>query len=129
MKKRLIIFLTAILVYNSLLAQPTMGDVVGSLNANGIENVVKYFDDVVDITITNTQSTYSKSQAEMVIQNFFVKNAATSFHIKYKGNDADDSSFYLIGDLETRKNGSYRVYLFFKHKGKDYFLQEMKIEQ
>ena len=129
MKKCIAIFLTAMLVFSSITAQPKMDDVVGVLNSNKLENIVKYFDNMVDITLNNNQSTYSRSQAEVVIRSFFSKNAITSFKIKYKGNDADDSSFYLIGDMKTKGNAIFHVYLFFKHKGNDHFLQEMKIEQ
>lgn len=129
MKKYLVIFLTALFLLNHVKAQPRMDDVVNVLNGSSIESIVKYFDNVVDITLNNNQSTYSKSQAEMVIRNFFSKNAVTSFKIKYKGNSADDQAFYLIGDMKTNGHGIYRVYLFFKIKGKDHYLQEMKIEQ
>jgi hypothetical protein len=129
MKKYLIIFLTIMFVFNDINAQPKMDDVVTVLNNSSVENVVQYFDNVVDITLNNSQSTYSKSQAEMVIRNFFTKNAVTSFRIKYKGNDAYDSSFYLIGDFKTKGHGVFRVYMFFKYKGNNHFLQEMKIEQ
>jgi hypothetical protein len=116
-------------VFDNIHAQPKMDDVVNVLNNSSVENVVKYFDNVVDVTLNNNQSTYSKSQAEMVIKNFFTKNAVTSFRIKYKGNDAYDSSFYLIGDLKTKGHGIFRVYMFFKYKSNNHFLQEMKIEQ
>ena len=116
-------------ILNSVAAQPRMDDVDNVLNGNSIENIVKYFDKVVDITLNNNQTTYSKSQAEMVIRNFFSKNAVTSFQIKYKGNSADDQAFYLIGDMKTNGHGKYRVYLLFKVKGKDHYLEEMKIEQ
>lgn len=129
MKKYLIIFLTTMLMLNNVTAQPKMDDVVTVLNGSSIENIVKYFDNVVDITLNNNQSTYSKSQAEMVIRSFFNKNAVTAFKIKYKGNSSDDQSFYLIGDMKTNGHGVYKVYLFFKIRGKDHFLQEMKIEQ
>src|ERR1700748_208964 len=105
MKKYLTIFLTAMLILNNVTAQPKMDDVVSVLNGSSIENIVKFFDNVVDITLNNNQSTYSKSQAEMVIRNFFNKNAVTSFKIKYRGNSSDDQSFYLIGDMKTNGHG------------------------
>jgi Asp-tRNA(Asn)/Glu-tRNA(Gln) amidotransferase C subunit len=115
-------------VLNHVTAQPKMDDVVNMLNTNNIENIVKYFDNVVDITLDNNQSTYSKSQAEMVIRNFFNKNDVSGFKIILNGNSSDDQAFYLIGDMKTNGHGQYKVYLFFKIKGKEHLLQEMKIE-
>jgi hypothetical protein len=128
MKKYLSIFFTAMLLFNNVMAQPKMAEVVNMVSGNNIGNVVKYFDNVVDITINDNQSTYSKAQAEMVMKNFFDKNNVSGFQVKYKGVAPNDESFYLIGDLSTKGRGVYRVYFFFKQKGKGHVLQEMKFE-
>lgn len=113
---------------NQAMAQPKMVDVVNVLSGDKIGNVVKYFDKVIDITINDNQSIYSKAQAEKVVKDFLSKNNAFVFSVKYKGIAANDDSFYLIGDLKTKGHGVYRVYLFFKQKGTGHFLQEMKFE-
>lgn len=128
MKRYLSIFITAILLMNQAMAQPKMVDVVNVLSGDKIGNVVKYFDKVIDITINDNQSIYSKAQAEKVVKDFLSKNNAFVFSVKYKGIAANDDSFYLIGDLKTKGHGVYRVYLFFKQKGTGHFLQEMKFE-
>lgn len=98
-----------------------------SLNGGPVINVVKYFDKVVDITINDEQSTYSRSQAEVVLKNFLAKNQSKSFSIKYKGIASSDNSLFLIGELRTAHN-NYRVSIFFKQKDKNFFLQEIKFE-
>jgi len=110
------------------MAQPKMNEVVSMLSGSNIDKVIMYFDNVVDITINDNQSTYSKAQAEMVVKNFFDKNDVSGFQVKYKGVAPNDESFYLIGDLKTKGHGVYRVYFFFKQKGKSHVLQEMKFE-
>ena len=113
---------------NTVVAQSKMDDVIGVLNGDKMENIVNYFDNVVDITLNNNQSTYSKSQAEMVFMKFFNKNAVSSFQVTLKGGSSDEQSFYLIGNMKTNGHGKFRVFMQFKIKGKEYFLQEMKIE-
>lgn len=127
MRKYLALFLAAVFVYGSVLAQPQVDEVYRTLNAGEVANVVKYFDNIVDITIKDEQSTYSKSQAEMVLRNFIAKNPVQSFTLKHKGNAASDNTTYLIGELKTTR-GSFRVYLSFKQKGKNYLLQRLKFE-
>ena len=128
MKKYLALIFAAIFVFGSVFAQPQVDDVSNSLNKGEVSNVIKYFDKVVDITINNEQSTYSKSQAEMVVKNFFTKNPIRSFLVRHKGTAASDNSVFLIGELKT-VNGMYRVYIFFKQKEKSYLLQQIKFEQ
>lgn len=128
MRKYLALFLAAIFVYGSVLAQPQVDDVYKMLNAGEIANVVKYFDKVVDITINDDQSTYSKSQAEMVLRSFISKNPVLGFLIKHKGNAASDNSTFLIGELRTTR-GTYKVYLGFRQKDKNFLLQQIKFEQ
>jgi hypothetical protein len=128
MKKYLSIFFAGMLLFNNVMAQSKTVEVINAISGNSIENVIGYFDNVVDITINDNQSTYSKAQAEMVVKNFFNKNNVSDFQVKYKGVAPNDESFYLIGDLRTRGRGVYRAYFFFKQKGKEHVLQEMKFE-
>ncbi len=128
MKKYLSLIFAAIFVFGSVFAQPQVDDVSNSLNKGEVANVIKYFDKVVDITINNEQSTYSRSQAEMVVRNFFSKNPTKSFLVRHKGTASSDNSVFLIGELKTA-NGPYRVYIFFKQKERNYLLQQIKFEQ
>jgi hypothetical protein len=129
MKRYLALLITSILLWGgSVIAQPQLEDVMQALNSGDLENMVKYFDNVVDITLNNDQSTYSKTQAEMVIRNFLAKNSAKSFQVKYKGNVSSDSSYFIIGELKNNAHGTYKVYFFFKQKGKFHFIQKIKFE-
>jgi hypothetical protein len=128
MRKYLSLIFAAIFVFGGVFGQPQVDDVSNSLNKGEVANVVKYFDKVVDITINNEQSTYSKSQAEMVVRNFFSKNPPRSFSIRHKGTAASDNSVFLIGELRTA-NGLYRVWLSFKQRERNYLLQQIKFEQ
>jgi hypothetical protein len=93
--------------------------------------MVKYFDNVVDITLNDDQSTYSKTQAEMVIRKFLSKNSAKSFQVtftSYRGDVSNYNSFVVIGELKNNTRGNYKVYFFFKQKGKVHFIQKIKFE-
>jgi hypothetical protein len=74
MKKYLALLITSIFMWvGTVIAQPQVDDVIQALNSGDLGNMVKYFDNVVDITLNNDQSTYSKTQAEMVIKSFLTK--------------------------------------------------------
>lgn len=129
MKRYLALLIASVCFWGSVVAQPQIEDVTKALNGGDLQNMVKYFDNVIDITLNNDQSTYSKSQAEMVIRNFLTRNSAKSFQVKYKGNASGDNSFFIIGELRSNAHSIYKVYFFFKQKGKLFLLQKIKFEQ
>lgn|SRR6218665_3993119 len=128
MTKYLALTFAVIFMCLSVFAQPSIEEVSKALDEGAVSKVAKYFDKVVDITINSEQSTYSRSQAEMVMKNFFVKNKARSFALKYRGNAASDNTLFVVGELHTAQN-LYRTYMSFKMKDKVYYLQEIRFEQ
>ena len=70
-------------------------------------------------------NSYSKSQAEMVVKDFFSTNNVTGFDIIHKGENA--GSEYCIGTLQTG-SGTYRTTIFMKQKGGAQVLQELRFE-
>ena len=87
--------------------------------------VAKYFDSSVDISMPDKSNSYSKSQAELVLKDFFSSNPVKSFEIIHKGESA--GSQFCIGTLQT-KNGAFRTTIFMKQKGDMQVLQELRFE-
>ncbi|MEX0636571.1 MAG: DUF4783 domain-containing protein [Ferruginibacter sp.] len=100
-------------------------DVITALKTGNVTQVAKYFDNTVDITISEKSNSYSKGQAEVILRDFFASNPVKSFQILHKGNNG--SSEYCIGKLTT-SNASYRTTIFMKQKGEKQFLQEIRFE-
>ena len=85
----------------------------------------KFFDNSVEVSMTDKSNSYSKSQAEMVIKDFFSNNNVKGFEVIHKGENA--GSQYCIGTLQTG-NGAYRTTIFMKQKQGSEVLQELRIE-
>jgi len=125
----LLSWLLILVTYTSVFSQSgVLNSIVAALKSGDVAGVSKFMDNVVDITMNNNQSTYSKTQAEMVLRDFFGKNAPKNFNLEHTGNSADQTSFYSIGYLLT-SGGKYRIYIFLKQKNNTYVLQEMKFEK
>lgn len=114
----------------------SMGMFVFSQNFSGIGNALqtgntselaKYFDSNVEVTVINTEAVYSKSQAEMVIKNFFSSNSPQSYKVVHNG-DSGSGAKYQIGELKT-SSGTYRTYVYAKQKGSMMLIQEIRIEK
>lgn len=113
------LMVTAFTVSTSLL------DVVRSINNGDAASVAKYFDNSVEIVLPGKSSTYSKSQAEMILKDFFANNAVVSFKVLHQGEKG--GSEYCIGTLETRSS-KFRTTFFMKNKGDRQLLQEIRFE-
>lgn len=85
------------------------------------------FQSNVEITIKDASNSYSKSQAEMVLKNFFSSNQPRSFAIAHEGTSPEGSK-YFIGNLNT-SGGNYRVYVYAKTVAGAFSIQEIRIEQ
>jgi hypothetical protein len=95
---------------------------VHSINAafrtGDVPGIVRYMDNVMEITINNSQSTCSRAQAEMVLRDFFSRNEPRGFDADHHGDNGQSNTLFSIGYLNT-SNGRYRVYI----------LQEIRVEK
>ena len=128
MKKYLFCLFTVFILAHPVMAQRYVEEINNAMRAGDASSVARYFDKVIDITISNESTTYSKSQAQMVLKDFFGKNTIQAFHLTNRGGDA--GSTYLIGRMSTA-SGAYLVYFFLRQKSRDSmpFLQEIKFER
>src|SRR5579863_1505917 len=83
-----------------------MDEVAVAMRSGNAGELSRFLDSRVDITLPDKTDSYSKSQAEMIIRDFFITNGVQNFQIKHKGENS--GSQFLIGLLQTR-NGDYRT--------------------
>jgi hypothetical protein len=105
-----------------------MEDVVNAIKNNRIEDLSKYFDNIVPVTINNNQTIYSRNQAEIVLKDFFDKNIPKDFLIMDNGSPNNTSKF-IIGSLITPSGSKYNVYILMKLKDASYYLQEIRMNK
>jgi hypothetical protein len=104
----------------------SVDEVESAIKNGNASQLSKYFDNTIEITLTDKSNTYSKSQAELVLKDFFNNNVVRGFEIVHKGNNA--GAQFIIGTLET-KNGEYRTTIYMKQKGDKQLLQELRFEK
>jgi hypothetical protein len=110
----------------------------GQASAQGFDNIAanirngdaaglaKYFVSNVEISIKDAQNSYSKSQAEAVLKNFFSVHAPKSFTIIHQGQSPEGAK-YFIGTLSTSA-GTYRTYVYAKQVNANFVIQEIRFE-
>lgn len=114
-----------VLVISSFTVFLSIDEVVSAMKNGDAAAVARHFDNTVEITMPDKSNNYSKSQAEMVLKDFFSTNGVKDFQVIHKGENA--GSQYCIGTLVT-KNGSFRTTVFMKQKNDKQLLQEIRFE-
>jgi hypothetical protein len=99
-----------------------------ALKAGDASGISRYFAPSVNITINNSTSTYSRTQGELVLRDFFNKNAVRDFYIQHSNNASSGPKTFAIGYLNT-SNGRYKVYLKMWQKDGGYVLKEITFEK
>jgi hypothetical protein len=102
-----------------------MDAVVTAIRMGNVTRLSPFFDSRVDISLPDKTDTYSRTQAEMVIGDFFNNNSVQNFKISQQGESG--GTFFCTGLLITR-SGNFRTTMFFKQKGDKHYLQEIRFQ-
>ena len=94
-----------------------------ALKSGSSKELVKLFNETLDMNVQGKMKSYGKSQAEVVLRDFFKKNPPKGFNIIHKG--ASKSGLpYAIGEYKSNDD-TYRVFVRVKKSGKDFFISEI----
>ena len=88
--------------------------------------LVKYFNEKVNLSIPGSDGLFSKEQAEVILENFFAKNKVNSFKINHKGGSGEGSLYY-IGVLSTKERKYTTYFLLRVIQGKQ-VIQQLQME-
>lgn len=122
----LLTFCFILLLSGAVQAQSALEDVTNGVRTGNVTAISPYFDNVVPITINNVQSTYSRTQAEMVLKDFFTRNMPKEFMVANSG--TSNNAKFVIGELMTM-TGKFSVYILLKEKEHVYYLQELRLNK
>lgn len=123
--KQILSLFTITLLVSSFTVFSSIDEVITAMRAGNAAEIARYFDNSVEINMPDKNNSYSKSQAELVLKDFFSSNEVKGFSVIHKGENA--GSQYCIGTLITRV-GSYRTTIFMKQKGDRQVLQKITFE-
>lgn len=126
--KKILLLLCCAFIFAQANAQAPVDEVSSAIKYGKAGDLIKHFDDVVPVTINNTQSTYSRTQAEMVFKDFFGRNNPTDMDI-LSSNSSDNTSKFIVGEMKTAGGGKYNVYILFKLKDKIYVVREIRFNK
>ena len=100
--RRLLFLSFIILILGSIQAQSNLlfVDISEGFIQNDNLKLADRFAQTIDLTIEETNGTYSKQQASILIKDFLQKNKSTSFEIKHQGS-SNNKTFYAVCLLKS----------------------------
>jgi hypothetical protein len=112
MKRTLLLNLTiAWLLLLSLAVQAqgeAFGPVGGAIRSGSSKDLAQFFNSSVELSFDGDKQSYSATQAEFVMKDFFAKNPPSSFDFIHYVNGAGTK---LAVGKYNGKNGAYRVFV------------------
>lgn len=125
---RKIVFLsTIVLAFLMSAFKPITGldDVINALKGGNAQELSKYIDENIEISLPDKSDNYSRTQAVMVLKDFFSNNGVTGFDVQFKGENGGGQ--YCIGNLKT-KSGVYRTTVFMKSNDGKQVIKEIRFK-
>ena len=124
----LTIFVTFLLFSVSFAQQEEqLENVKAAMKAGSAKELAKFLSESVDLNLDNNQNTYSKTQAEFVLRDFFKANPVADFTILHKGSSKSGQP-YAIGQYRSGTD-KYRVFMKFKMVGTQQLIHEISFSK
>ena len=107
--------------YEANAQNDVINNVRTAIKAGSSKELVKSFNNMVELNFEGAKSNYSKSQAELVMKEFFKKYPPQDFQYIHKGSSKEGLT-YVIGKYDY-ESGSFRVWILIKKLGDNYVVE------
>ena len=97
-----------------------INNVQTAMKTGSSKELSQYFGSIVELNFDGEKSSYSKSQAEFVLKDFFKKNPPTDFEYIHQGSSKQGFK-YAIGKYSI-ENSSFRIWILFKKDDDSYYV-------
>jgi hypothetical protein len=102
-------------------------EIVTAIQSMDAKKLTGYFSAKVDLDVSDINGNYSKTQAEIIMRDFFKNNPVISFTLNHEG-ESDDGSQFFIGTYKTAAK-NYRVYTLLKKESDRLLIQQLQFDE
>ena len=130
MKSYILVF--AFLIVASMAPEPVppqdavLTSIIECLQQGDARKLSAYFTKTIDIGLPDKDNTYSVTQGELVMKEFFKKFPPTSF-ISDQQDAPSESSYYALGTYTSGKS-KFKTLIYLKKEGNSWKLHKLKFE-
>ena len=121
------VFIVSVLMLFGQGEDGTIRDIGTALKTGSAKELINYCNTTVEIKIDGESSNYGRSQAEVILRNFFNANPPKNFSYIHQGSSPEGLK-YNIGKY-THDNGTYRVVMFIKKIGDNYLIDTLNFSE
>lgn len=89
------------------------------------KKICAYVDNKILLEINKSESVYSKSQAEIILKDFFDKNKPKSYKVNSKS--TTKGNYAMIGTMSTEADKNYRISIKLREDGNVFVLDKISI--
>jgi hypothetical protein len=100
-------------------------EILLAMKSGNSKMLAKYFEANIELKIIEDEDIYSKTQAELILKDFFSKNKPAEFKIIHDGGEGVK---YAIGNLTT-DNGNFRVTIMYRMVAEKPVIKTIRIEE
>ena len=119
------LLLASFVLLASFTKQNSIDSVIGALRSGNSNELAKYFDENIELTLPDKSDSYSKAQAQLIVKDFFGNNGVKTFELKHKGDSP--GGHFCIGTLQTNA-GNFRTNVFMKTKNGKEVVKEIRFQ-
>jgi len=113
--------------YKNIFAQNEIQEITSAFKQSDEKKLVVFFNSTIDLELPGTDGSYSKTQSEVIMHDFFKKYRAKSFVLNHEGS-SNDGSKYIIGTYKT-DNSELRLYILLKIKDEKLLIHQIQLEE
>lgn len=101
--------------------------VIKAFKGSDAKGLSPLFNITVELKLPDNENTYSASQAEMILKDFFKKYPSDSFNILEKGS-TDNASRFAIGNYNSGSR-NFQVYIYLREEKGRFLIQKIRIDE
>lgn len=105
-------------------AQDIFAPIKDAIKTGNAKEVIKFFNNNVDMNLDGDVAMYSKAQAEFVLRDFFKKHPSSDFTIVHSGASKQGGLLFAIGRY-TSNSDVFDVVIRVKEVNKNYLIHEL----
>ena len=101
-------------------------EIITAFKTGNYRELGRRFNNSVELVVLENENVYSKTQAEIIMKDFFSKYPPVGFVVRHE--ESREGLCYAIGRLTT-KQASFRVVILPKTKGEEVIINQLRIEK
>jgi len=110
-----------------LIPYDIIDDIASVIKNGNSSRLAVFFSSTINLTVLDNDGTYSKTQAEMIMKDFFTKNPPQNFIIKQRGS-SNEGSMFAIGSYISLNGKSFRTYFLLKKINNNFLITMLEFE-